>query len=45
MTPGFVRIPAGAFLMGSDAGQDDERPVHRVRVDAFAMAVYPITRA
>jgi formylglycine-generating enzyme required for sulfatase activity len=41
----FERVPAGSFLMGSDAGQDDERPVHRVAVDAFEMAVYPVTRA
>ncbi|HEX5475201.1 MAG TPA: SUMF1/EgtB/PvdO family nonheme iron enzyme [Vicinamibacterales bacterium] len=41
----FVEIPAGWFLMGSDAGQDDERPVHRVFVDAFAMAACPVTRA
>lgn len=45
MTPRFVAIPGGEFLMGSAAGQDDERPVHRVRVDAFEMAVYPVTRA
>jgi sulfatase modifying factor 1 len=44
MTNGFVAIPGGAFLMGSDTGQDDERPVHRVRVDAFAMRVHPVTR-
>jgi sulfatase modifying factor 1 len=30
--------------MGSDRGQDDERPVHSVYVDAFEMAVYPVTR-
>jgi formylglycine-generating enzyme required for sulfatase activity len=41
----FAPIPGGAYLMGSDAGQDDERPVHRVHVDAFAMSVYPVTRA
>jgi len=40
----FVAIPAGRFLMGSDAGQDDERPVHEVDVDAFECAVYPITQ-
>ena len=44
MTQGFVTIPAGAFLMGSDTGQDDERPVHRVHVDAFEMSIYPVTR-
>jgi formylglycine-generating enzyme required for sulfatase activity len=41
----FERIPAGSFLMGSDTGQDDERPVHRVEVDGFEMSVYPVTRA
>lgn len=29
--------------MGSDEGQDDERPAHRVWVDAFALAVHPVT--
>ncbi|MGZ4789128.1 MAG: formylglycine-generating enzyme family protein [Terriglobales bacterium] len=37
--PHVVNIPAGWFLMGSEAGQEVERPVHRVWVDAFAMAV------
>jgi formylglycine-generating enzyme required for sulfatase activity len=40
----FEPIPAGGFLMGSDAGQDDERPVHRVEVDGFDMSVYPVSR-
>jgi formylglycine-generating enzyme required for sulfatase activity len=44
MSAAFVEIPGGAFLMGSDAGQDDERPIHLVRVDRFAMAPYPVTR-
>jgi formylglycine-generating enzyme required for sulfatase activity len=39
----FTVVPGGSFLMGSDEGQDDERPVHRVWVDAFEMAVYPVT--
>ncbi len=41
----FERIPAGTFLMGSDTGQDDERPVHTVHLDAFEAAVFPVTRA
>jgi formylglycine-generating enzyme required for sulfatase activity len=41
----FATIPAGEFLMGSDDGQDDERPAHRVYVDAFEASVYPVTRA
>ena len=39
-----VTVPAGTFLMGSDSGQDDERPVHSVYVDAFEMSVFPVTR-
>src|SRR4051812_19984943 len=45
MAARFVAIPGGEFLMGSDSGQDDERPVHRVRVDAFEASMYPVTRA
>jgi formylglycine-generating enzyme len=39
----FVRIPEGWFQMGSEDGPDDESPVHRVWVDAFEMATYPVT--
>ncbi len=45
MTSGFVRIPPGWFQMGSGEGQEDERPVHRVWIDAFELAIYPVTRA
>jgi formylglycine-generating enzyme len=41
----FERVPGGAFMMGSDTGQDDERPIHRVRVDAFEASAYPVARA
>lgn len=41
----FAAIPAGWFQMGSDDGPDDERPLHRVWVDAFELAVYPVTSA
>ena len=44
MSSCFAAIPAGTFLMGSDAGQEDERPVHRVHVDAFQLSIYPVTR-
>ena len=35
--PLLVSIPGGWFLMGSDSGQDCERPVHRVWIDAFLL--------
>ncbi len=41
----FATIPAGWFTMGTDRGQEDERPPHRVFVDSFELAVFPITRA
>ena len=41
--PLLIRIPAGWFWMGSEAGQDVEGPVHRVWVDAFAMAATQVT--
>ena len=37
--PAVVTIPAGDFLMGSEDAKANERPVHQVWVDAFALAV------
>jgi sulfatase modifying factor 1 len=45
LLPELVPIPAGSFLMGSDRGEDDERPVHVVRLDDFAIGVDPVTNA
>lgn len=47
---GFVHIPAGTFLMGSDPDQDrqaenDEQPQHSVHLDEFYIARYPVTVA
>jgi formylglycine-generating enzyme required for sulfatase activity len=39
----LARIPAGWFLMGCDAGQDNEKPVHRVWVDEFRLAACQVT--
>ena len=36
--PAMRRIPEGWFTMGCDAGRDDEKPAHRVWVDAFELA-------
>jgi formylglycine-generating enzyme required for sulfatase activity len=44
-TSSFVSIPGGWFTMGTDRGQPDERPPHRVFVDPFELGVYPVTRA
>ncbi len=40
----FVRIPAGAFVMGADEGVKDNRPAHKAEVEkAFWMADMEIT--
>jgi formylglycine-generating enzyme len=41
--PAVVQIPAGSFAMGSEDGQDVERPVHQVYVDSFLMAETQVT--
>jgi|SRR5271165_2078237 len=43
--PSLVSIPEGCFLMGSENGQDNERPVHRVWVDAFQISACQLTNA
>jgi formylglycine-generating enzyme len=43
--PRTVRIPEGWFLMGSEAGQDNERPVHRVWIDVFELAACQVTNS
>ncbi len=46
--PEMIRIPAGSFWMGSpedeEGYQDNEGPVHEVRVSAFEMMAVPVTR-
>ena len=43
--PALILIPQTTFLMGSDAGQDCERPIHSVTVDAFLLASTQATNA
>lgn len=41
--PRMAQIPAGWFWMGSESGQENERPVHRVWVEAFELGVFQVT--
>lgn len=41
--PGMVYISGGAFLMGNNAGDEYERPAHKVEVAPFYMDVTEIT--
>ena len=44
--PTFVTVPAGSFDMGSDHGDVDERPVHRVTITRpLAVGATPVTNA
>ncbi len=38
-------IPAGTFMMGSNKGDANEKPVHAVTLDAFYMDIYEVTNA
>ncbi len=41
----FVRIPSGSFMMGSDNGEADEKPIHRVSIsDSFLMGKTEVTQ-
>jgi len=40
---GMVKIPSGTFMMGSNDGSSDEKPVHKVSVAAFYMDKYEVT--
>ena len=41
----MVLIPAGTFTMGDDEGGPDERPAHRVKLDAFFIDRYEVVQA
>jgi formylglycine-generating enzyme required for sulfatase activity len=42
-TPDLVIVLEGSFLMGSDDGQENERPCHRVWLERFGIGRFPIT--
>ena len=39
----MVLIPAGEFTMGSDKGDDDEQPIHKVFIDSFYIDKFEVT--
>jgi ribose transport system permease protein len=41
----MVEVPAGPFIMGSDAGAEDEAPAHEEDLPAFAIDVFEVTNA
>ncbi len=42
----FVLVPAGSFIMGTDKGQPDERPIHKVNISKpFYLGTTEVTQA
>lgn len=41
----MLMIPAGEFMMGSNDGDSDEKPMHRVSVNTFYLDKYEVTHA
>jgi formylglycine-generating enzyme required for sulfatase activity len=41
----MVSLPAADFIMGNDAGRQDERPAHRVRLAPFRAALRSVSNA
>ena len=41
--PNMALIPAGEFLMGSNMGDADEKPIHIVYVDTFYIDIHEVT--
>ena len=39
----MVYLPGGVFLMGSDKGNSDEAPPHKIKVSAFLIDKYEVT--
>ena len=40
----MVSVPGGEFLMGSEQGNPDEAPAHKVKVSAFLMDKFEVTQ-
>ncbi|MCI0696852.1 formylglycine-generating enzyme family protein [candidate division KSB1 bacterium] len=43
--PEWVEIPAGEFWMGSEKGYSNEKPAHKLHLNAFLISRVPITNA
>ncbi len=45
LLPPFIAIPAGEYTIGSEEGDEDEKPVHAVQLEAFDIAQFTVTNA
>ena len=44
LLPELTLIPGSDFQMGSEDGDEDERPSHRIEVEDFFIGVCPVTQ-
>jgi len=42
-THGMVMVQGGSFMMGSEDGGDDEKPIHKVTLSSFEMSRYEVS--
>ncbi len=42
-TKGMVWVPAGEFQMGTNKGEEDAKPIHKVALDGFWMDAHEVT--
>ncbi|MEZ4852609.1 MAG: formylglycine-generating enzyme family protein, partial [Bacteroidia bacterium] len=40
----MVLVEGGTFMMGSEKGFEDEKPVHKVKLSSFYIGKYPVTQ-
>ncbi|MCB1807493.1 MAG: TIR domain-containing protein, partial [Candidatus Competibacteraceae bacterium] len=45
LMPPLVTIPGGTYRIGSEDGDDDEKPIIKVRLEVFALGQFPVTNA
>jgi formylglycine-generating enzyme len=43
LVPDLVLVEGGSFLMGSEDGEVEERPIHKVSISSFYLAKYEVT--
>jgi len=41
----WVHLPGGTFAMGSEQGEENERPAHSVTLSPFSISRFPVTNA
>ena len=41
----MIKVQGGTFMMGSENGRNNEKPIHQVTLSDFYIAKYPVTQA